>query len=159
MNTMSTVSQAIRTCLFAGVPLLILWNILALVMIIAQRLSLKRMRKFCENENVLKTNGTVNQLVKVDAVDTSPSYYSSYLFYTASGEAFTGRYGIEKTEDYKEGLSVTVFYDKNTPDQNICINELAHTEKLISAYYRLIPYGTLFILGILLLIFFSQLIF
>ena len=100
MNTMSTVSQAIRTCLFAGVPLLILWNILALVMIIAQRLSLKRMRKFCENENVLKTNGTVNQLVKVDAVDTSPSYYSSYLFYTASGEAFTGRYGIEKTEDY-----------------------------------------------------------
>lgn len=115
MNTMSTVSQAIRTCLFAGVPLLILWNILALVMIIAQRLSLKRMRKFCENENVLKTNGTVNQLVKVDAVDTSPSYYSSYFFILQAAKPLPDVMGLKKRKITKKGYLLPFFTTKTLP--------------------------------------------
>ncbi len=153
---MSDIS-AVHTALFSGVPLLILWNIIALVIITSQKIYLKRAKKFCESENTIQTTGIVNNLITRTFGDSdSPNYYASYIFYTINNEPFTGEYGLEHQTDYQKGLSVTVYYDKNNPVKNICINEMNYKEKLIHVFYKMILFGTLAISGITFVVFLSR---
>lgn len=154
---MSTVSQALQTTLGCCVPLIVLWNIIVLAMILAERRIIKRMKKFCES--AVQTTGTVNGLIKKNDMSDSPDYYSSYIFYTKNGEPFTGKYDLSNPAEYKEGLSVTVYYDQNNPSENVSGNQLSYEEKRIYMFLKLIFFGTLFWLGILFLVFISQLIF
>lgn len=153
---MSTVSQVLQTALGCCVPLFILWNIIVLAMILAEKRIIKRMKKFCES--AVQTIGTVNYLIKKNDMSDSPDYYSSYFFYTANGEPFTGKYNLRNPAEYKEGLSVTVYYDKNNPSENVSANQLSYEEKRIYMFLKLILFGTLFWFGIMFFVFISQLI-
>ena len=158
MTDMSTISQAIRISVSCVIPLIVLWNIIVLIMLLGKKAILKRMREFCAS--ALQATGTVNQLIKKSSAGgDSTDYYSSYLFYAENGESFTGSYALSKPEEYKKGLPVTVYYDRNNPSENVCVNQLAYEEKQIHVYQKLMPSGTLFLLGILILIFLAKLIF
>lgn len=151
-----TVSHALKISLVTVIPLFVLWNIIILLILFFAKLNRKRMQRFCES--AIRTTATVNKLVKIDSSEDPPSYYSSYIFYAENGEPFTGSFGIENEADHQEGLSVTVFYDKNDPSNNVSEEQLAAAEKLIRKYPKMIFSGDLFFGVLVLLVFISQLI-
>lgn len=155
---MGDISHALRITLFIGVPLLIFWNLIVIAIIVSQKIYLKRTKKFCESADTVQTTGVVKELITRSYGESdSPNYYASYLFYSENGEPFTGEYSIEHKTDYQEGASVTVFFDKNDPAKNTGSSDIEYTENLIRAYHKIIIYGSLFISGILLPVFLSQL--
>ncbi|MGN1147158.1 MAG: DUF3592 domain-containing protein [Lachnospiraceae bacterium] len=150
---MSTISSVIWPC----VLLSILWNIIVLGLLLVRKVSLKRMRKFCES--ALQTTGTVNKLIKEDnAVNDSPAYSASYIFYTANGVPFTGSYDLpDGPTEYKEGLSVTVYYDRNNPSENVCENQFTYEDRLYHILLKIGLCGTLFwLVGLPILVFLSR---
>lgn len=157
MIEISTVLHALKISLVTFAPLLALWNIIILLILVFAELNQKRMNRFCER--AIKTTAEVNKLIKIDSSEDSPSYYSSYIFYAENGEPFTGSFVIDKATDYQEGLSVTVFYDRNDPTNNVCEEQLAAAEKMIRKLPRMIFYGDMFFGVLMLLVFICQTVF
>ena len=154
---MNNLSQALHTSLLTGIPLLILWSAITLLIIISQKTYIKRAKKFCISENAIRTTGIVNNLnTRYHGDSNSPNYYAAYVFYTSNGEQIIDEYGLKRLTDYKEGLPVTIYYDKNNPVKNVCVNDLEYMEKLVHVYYKIIVYGALFILGIVAVVFLIQ---
>ena len=121
-----------------------------LVFIFSLKADLKRAAKFCEDRNTRFATGTVTQ-IKETGVDVS-HYFAVYAFFVHD-ISFSGEFHIENHGAYCVGTGVKIAYHQENPNQNMCMEDMKYTRKLIPNYRNLIVSGNLFLLGIYFLVF------
>lgn len=153
-----TLQAAGSTMLYTFLILFVLWNATFFIIFICYKVSLNRVKKFCEN--AVRTTGTVDKLVSQYTDDSYHlDYFSSYTFYNEYGMPFHGKYELKNRSEYIEGETVTVYYDRNDPYNNVCENSIAFRQQLARKFLLLIPYGNLFILAIAVLMVIKEMLF
>lgn len=112
---------------------------------------LKTADKLSKAASTIQTMGTVTEIGST-GIDITIDY-AVYAFQADNGEIFSGRFYIQEAKTYQIGDGVTINYNRENPEENVCIDRLVCEKKDFNVALCAMLFGNLFVIGIFLVSF------